>query len=127
MHSLAFAALTDLPKACEPRAHVMAQVLPWLIFLYDDWELWAWADDAHIASQNIDELGQLIDRSSAKQLSESRMARVRRRFMGPSPVAIHDNTLLSAVGLHCPELQYGERNPTFSDALLAKENAFAER
>jgi hypothetical protein len=104
----------------------MAQVLPWLILLYDDWEFWAWADDAHIAPQNIDELRQLIDRSRAKELSKSRVARVRGRFMGASPVALHDNTLLSAVGLHCPELQYGERNPTFSDALLAKENALSK-
>ncbi len=75
VHGAAAAAI-DLPPASHARQHAKALPLPGLVLGGHIRHLGAWADQAHIAAQHIDQLRQLVEAEAPQYPPERRNPRV---------------------------------------------------
>src|SRR5688500_4172520 len=60
-----------LPPPRETRADKKALVLPRFILVDNEWLLGSWADQTHVAPQDVDQLWQLVDTGTAEKLAET--------------------------------------------------------
>src|SRR5882672_7004784 len=70
------AAARNLPQARDAGLHVETATLPGLVLVGLLGQRRAWADEAHVALDHVDELRQLVDRRRAQPLADARDARV---------------------------------------------------
>src|SRR5262245_32687038 len=60
----------DLPPAGDTRAHRMSEMVNGVVPRYHLWQLWSRANQGHVATEDVDELRQLVDRRPAQQSTE---------------------------------------------------------
>ena len=73
-----------------------------------------WANETHLAPQNVPELGNLIDANLANDASHARGARV--AFAGPN------RTVFFSVDSHRAKLRQNKRASVFPDSFLLVKN-----
>ena len=91
------------------------------------------AHEGHVATQDVEQLGQLVDRRLAQEGSDARNARIVGHFKhdrisgrGVGLVGLHEGVLeLFGVHAHGAELKHGKRLAVETDAFLSEESGAA--
>lgn len=105
----------------------MLLVLPPLVPAHHLRKLGAGADQAHVARDDVPQLGKLVEAHPSQEPAERRVAGIVVPLVADPPVGPHERDLsLAAVRLHRAELVDGERTPEPADPRLAVQHARAE-
>src|SRR5262249_19833346 len=100
----------DLHHSGDPWPHFVTARLLTRVALHVDWQKMTRPHERHVASKNVPQLGQLIERGIAEELAKSRQP----RFIG-----------LSAIQRHRPKLEEDERTAMSASPCVAEENGGA--
>ncbi len=113
----------DLPPAGDAGADEVALVLPVLVVLDDLGQLGARSDEAHLAREDVEELGELIQAGFAQEAAEFGDAGVVLDLVAEFAVLVAEELELLAVGieLHGAELVDGEGCAAAADAGLLED------
>jgi len=109
-------AAIDLGPATEARLHIVAASLLPGIQRQVLHQQRPWADETHLTAEDIDQLGQLVDRGDPQPAAERR-----------EPLGIGEQRAAGVTGVgHGAELQQPERPIAVTGTLLPKENRGSE-
>lgn len=119
----------DLPRAGEPGLDEQTGGVDGVVAVALVGQLWPRPDETHGAGQDIEQLGQLVERSAADETADLRHTRVVPRLEGVLPILAHPagERLLHLVRAdpHRAELVHGEGFAVLADALLCVEHRAA--
>ena len=119
----------DLPNTGDAWFHGEASHLPAFVLCDFGWQGWAWADDAHVAEEDVEELRELVDASFAEEAAHAGDARVVGHLKyGASHLVLVHKFLFELLGVddHGAELVDLEDTAAQAGAFLLEEHgAFA--
>ena len=127
------APLRDLPWPGNPRLDSVALMLPGLVPGDDLNHLGPWPDQAHLALENVDELGELIEAPLAEKAAHGGDPGIIGMLVGLATIladvghAVVSVPGAPSIGLHGAELENCEDVSVPADPLLAEEDRISHR
>src|SRR5207249_1707631 len=123
-------AATDLPEASHAGFHTQPAPLPTLVACHFLWQRRSGTNQAHVALQNIEQLGKFVDAAAPDDLADAGDSWVTGRFEN-RPIHFIERLQLEATLLsvtdHGAELVHRENAPVPAAALLLKQNRTGRR
>src|SRR5439155_9542155 len=118
----------DLPEAGHPREHEIPLAVPREQLLVVANGKRPWADERHLAPEDVEDLRHLVELEAAQKATDRRNARIvldlEERARG-LVVSLERALALGCVGVHRPELHHSERVLSEADAPVAIEHRAA--
>src|SRR4051812_9513938 len=104
----------------------MAGMVDEVVGLCNSHQLWTGTDEAHVALEDVEQLGQFVEAPLADEATHWCVARVVEALVGLPAIAAREVSVVRpAVVLHRTKLDHAKGLAVAPDALLAKEDVGA--